>query len=206
MVAHALPKHRFISPDEYLARERAAETKSEYLRGEIYAMSGGSPEHSTIIVNVTAAIVAQLKGKPCRAHSSDMKVRSTTTGLYSYPDLSVVCGEVRFHDERRDVLVNPTAIVEVLSPSTERFDRGKKFAQYQQIETFRDYLLISQEEPRVEHFSRDDKGGWYYRSIVGLDGQVTIPSIGCTLLLSDVYDRVEFPPVSTAPAVEVEND
>ena len=206
MVAHALPRKRFISPEEYLDRERAAEIKSEYLRGEVYAMSGGSPEHSKIAVNVTIAIGSQLKGRPCWAHSPDMKVRSTPTGLYSYPDLSIVCGEERFHDKRRDVLVNPTAIVEVLSPSTERFDRGKKFAQYQLIETFRDFLLIAQDEPRIEHFSRDDKGGWYYRSIVGLDGQVTIPSIGCTLLLSDVYDRVDFPPSGTPPAAEVEND
>ena len=204
MVAHARPQNRFISPKEYLARERAAETKSEYLRGEIYAISGGSPEHSTIIVNVTMAIGSQLKGTPCRAHSSDMKVRSTFAGLYSYPDLSIVCGEQRFHDERRDVIVNPTVIVEVLSPSTEGFDRGKKFAQYQQIESFRDYLLVAQDEPRIDHFSRDADGGWYYRSTVGLDGKVVVPSIGCTLLLSDVYDRIEFPADLDAAGMEDE--
>ena len=180
------------SPEEYLSLERAAEFKSEYLNGEIFAMSGGSPEHSAISVNVTISIGTQLRGKPCRPFSNDMKVRTDPSGLFSYPDLSVVCGEPLHHDPHRDILTHPTVIVEVLSPSTEAFDRGRKFAQYQRIETLSDYILIAQDEPRVEHLMRRPGGQWLLTPIAGLPGLLYIESIDCTLDLAELYDRISF--------------
>src|SRR5258708_7041035 len=183
---------KLYSPEEYLALERAAEFKSEYLNGEIYAMSGGSPEHSTVGVNVSAEIHSQLKGKPCQAFSNDMKVRTSLQGLYSYPDLSVVCEQPRFHDEERDVLLNPIVIVEVLSPSTEAYDRGRKFAKYQQIKSLQNYVMISQDEPRVELYVRQPNDDWLLTVAKGLDASIALPAIDCVLLLADVYDRIRF--------------
>jgi len=195
----AVQQNPHYTPEEYFASEREAEFKSEYLNGEIYAMAGSSPEHSTITVNVSGELRAQLKGKPCRVFSSDMKVRTDADGLFSYPDVSVVCGEPRFHDEHRDVLVNPTLIVEVLSPSTERFDRGRKFAQYQQIESLTDYLLVAQDEPRVEHYVRQEGGRWLLSTATGREDTLHLASIGCTLPLSEVYDKVDFPAAAHSP-------
>ena len=119
-----------------------------------------------------------------------MKVRSTPEGLYSYPDLSAVCGEPRFYDEKTDVLINPKAIIEILSPSTQAFDRGEKWAHYQTIETLTDYLLIAQDAPRVTYFARPVGGIWSETEITGLDASVMMNSLGCVLPLADVYDRV----------------
>lgn len=192
MVAAAQPQKRLYTPEEYLALEREAEFKSEYFHGEIYAMAGSSPEHSTITINISREVSLQLKGKPCQAFSNDMKVRTTPTGLFAYPDLSVVCGEPRFHDSKRDVLVNPTVLFEVLSSSTEAYDRGKKFAQYQEIESLTDYVLIAQDEPRIEHFRRQPDDQWLLTVATGLASKIRLASIECTLSLSEVYDRVKF--------------
>jgi Uma2 family endonuclease len=190
-----LPQTTLIyTPDEYLAFERESEERHEYLDGQIYAMAGESPEHSTICVNLIASVVSQLRGKPCRAFSPNMKVRTKPTGLYSYPDLTVVCGEPVFHDDHRDVLVNPLVIIEVLSPSTEAYDRGGKFAQYQQITSLTDYLLVAQDSPRVEHYVRQANGQWLYSVVSGLSGVVEIASIGCRIPLSEIYDRITFSP------------
>ncbi|HZP84547.1 MAG TPA: Uma2 family endonuclease [Chthonomonadaceae bacterium] len=197
MVSQAQQRKRYYTPEEYLALERDAEFKSEYLDGQIYAMSGGSPEHNSIAVNVASELRTQLKDKPCRVFSSDMKVRTSLLGLYSYPDVTVVCGAMRFHDEHRDVLTNPTLIVEVLSPSTEAFDRGKKFANYQRIASLTDYVLIAQDEARIDHYVRQPDDQWLLSSAVGLDAKLVLVSIGCTLLLSEVYDKVELPPLPT---------
>lgn len=197
MTAQAQPKKSYYTPEEYLDFERRAQFKSEYLDGQIYAMSGGSPEHNSIAVNVASELRAQLKGKPCRVFSSDMKVRTSRAGLYSYPDVTVVCGAMRFHDERRDVLTNPTLIIEVLSPSTEAFDRGKKFANYQRIASLTDYILIAQDEARLDHYVRQPDDQWLLSASVGLDAKLVLASIGCTLLLSEVYDKVELPPAQT---------
>lgn len=183
-----------ITPEEYLAREREADFKSEYLDGDIYNMSGGSPEHSTITVNLTGELRAQLKGKACQVFSNDMKVRAGTGRLYAYPDLSVVCGTPRYHDERADVLLNPKVIFEILSPSTELFDRVKKFDRYQQIETLTDYVLISQDKPRVEHYARQQNNRWLLEINIGLDAVMDLSSIDCTLALVEIYDRIEFKP------------
>jgi Uma2 family endonuclease len=190
-----------VTVDEYLTRERASEDRHEYLDGEIIAMAGESPDHGDISVNLVALIAAQLKGTPCRARTKDTKVRSGpipmsgrgTRCLFSYPDLVVICGEVEYHDAHGDVILNPTTIIEVLSPSTEAFDRGEKFTRYQTHNpSLTDYLLVSQDRPQVEHFSRHTEDRWWYRRHAGLAAEVAVPNIRCTLRLADVYDRVTF--------------
>jgi Uma2 family endonuclease len=193
----------FYTEDEYLALERASQERREYLDGQIYLMAGESPAHGTICTNLTAEIVNQLKGTPCRAFSKDTKVRSgpipksrySAEALYSFPDLVVVCGEPQYLDEHRDVLVNPRVIIEVLSPSTEAFDRGEKFARYREhLESLTDYVVVAQSMPLVEHFARQPNGQWVIAATATeLSGTVVLSSIGSTLRLSDVYDRIVFP-------------
>ncbi len=189
-----------ISFEDYLAYERGEEARHEYFDGMIYAMAGESLEHSTISANLIGILHGQLKGKPCRALSPNMKVLSgeyfpgQTRGLFSYPDVTVVCGEPKFHDEQRDVLTNPTVIVEVLSPGTELFDRGEKFQRYRQhLDTLQDFVLVSSLYPLVELYQRQPHGFWLYSAVVELDASVALPSIGCHLPLLELYDRVEFP-------------
>jgi Uma2 family endonuclease len=190
----SVPKSRFFSPEEYLTLERTAATRSEYLDGVIYDMVGSSPEHSLITANVSGALWVQLKGKPCQVFSSDMKVRTDLAGLFAYPDVTVVCGEPVFHDERRDVLVNPKVIIEVLSPSTEGYDRGEKFAAYRGIASLLDYLLIAQDAARVEHYTREGEDRWVLTEAAGLEARVEIASIDCVLALEEVYEKVTFRP------------
>ncbi|MBA3439458.1 MAG: Uma2 family endonuclease [Pyrinomonadaceae bacterium] len=194
------------SVEEYLAIERDSEERHEYLDGEIYDMAGESPEHGRICINMSRMISTQLLGKPCEAFSKDMKVRSgpipkrgrTTKGLYSYPDLLVVCGELKFHDEHRDVLLNPKVIIEVISPSTEAFDRGEKWIRYQTwLPELTDYLLVSQSTPQIDHFHRQAGGEWRYSLMNQLEGSLQLQSIDCTLPLTDVYDRIVFPVEAT---------
>ena len=191
------------SEEEYLALERSSEERHEYLDGEIYLMAGESPAHGTICTNLTIEVGSQLKRTPCRAFSKDTKVRSgpipksrySAEGLYSFPDLVVVCGEMQFLDEHRDVLINPTVIIEVLSPSTEAFDRGEKFLRYRTyLPSLTDYVLVAQNRPLVEHFIRQADGKWLLAATAtDLAESVSIASIGCVLRLSELYDRVVFP-------------
>lgn len=190
-----------FTADDYLALERASEERHEFLDGQIYAMAGESPDHGTICSNLTAALVNQLKGTPCQVWSKDTKVRSgplpqakwKTKGLFSYPDLVVVCGEGEYLDEHRDVLLNPRVIIEVLSPATEAFDRGEKFLRYQTwLPTLSDYLLVSQSGPVIFHHVRQADGGWSLYFYEGLEQDFVIESINCRLLLADVYDRITF--------------
>jgi Uma2 family endonuclease len=185
-----MPLRRLFTPDEYLLIERGAEFKSEYLDGEIFAMSGATLPHNRIARNVLMEFDRQLADKPCEALGSDMRVGVTARGPYFYPDVTVVCGEPQLRDGTMDCLMNPTVIVEVLSPSTESYDRVQKFANYQQIGTLTDYLLIAQDEPRLEHYSRQSGGGWLLNTIRGPEGSLPLPSIGCDLQLSNVYRRV----------------
>jgi Uma2 family endonuclease len=192
---------------EYLALERESEERHEYIDGYIYAMAGESPEHGEICANLSGIIVPQLSGTNCRARIKDTKVRSgpkprssrSRKGMFSYPDLLVVCGEMRFHDEHGDVLTNPMVIIEVLSESTERFDRGEKFFRYLTWNpTLTDYLLVSQKEPLIWHYVRQSNGTWLVSFHLGLEQALTIESIGCTLPLAKVYERVSFPPEEPA--------
>jgi len=178
--------------------ERSAETKSEYFAGEIYAMAGASERHNTIAMNVGFLLTDRFKGRPCKAYGSDLRVKIEPTGLYTYPDLLVVCGKPRFEDSGLDTLLNPNVIFEILSPSTEAYDRGAKFGQYRQIESLSDYVLIDQDRPFVEYFQRQPAGSWLLTDYAGLEAALPLPVIDCTLPLADIYDKVEFPE-STAP-------
>ena len=190
----ALPEQYLrATVEEYLTYERASPERCEYWGGHIYTMAGESYEHSTINANVTIRLGMQLLGKPCRVLSPNMKVRAARSGLYAYPDAAVVCGEATFHDARRDIVTNPTVIIEVLSPSTESYDRTEKFFRYQQLDSLIDYLLIAQNEPRIEHFARHDNGQWLYSIVRDLSANVALSAIDCTLRLSEVYDRIAFP-------------
>jgi Uma2 family endonuclease len=180
----------YLSPEEYLALERQADYKSEYFNGVVYAMSGASLNHNTIVANVIAELVQQLRGRPCRALPSDIKVRMPDSRKFFYPDVSVVCGEPQFHDERTDVILNPVLIIEVLSESTAAFDRGDKFQAYQQMESLKEYLLISQDKRVVEHYVRQTREVWNYTAAVGLESSLYLPSIECTLRVEAVYDKV----------------
>jgi Uma2 family endonuclease len=185
--AQSLP---YLTPEQYLAIERVAEFKSEYYQGKMYAMAGGKPIHSLIKTHFLTQLDLALEGRHCFVYDSDLRVRVSPTGLYTYPDVSVVCGEPVFFDE--DTLVNPKLIVEVLSKSTEAHDRGLKFAQYRTIESFEEYVLVSQAEPRVERFRRQPGGQWVFSDTVGLDAVVTLESIECQVPMSRIYRKVDF--------------
>ena len=181
------------TPAQYLAMERAAETKHEYFNGRIYAMSGAQRSHVRVATNVVILLGTQLRGRPCEVFNSDMRIRVSATGLYTYPDVSALCGEPEFEDEEVDVLLNPTVLVEVLSKSTEAYDRGRKFDHYRSIPMLREYVLFEQDQARVEHYVRDGASGdrWGLTVVRGLDATLELPAVGCTLPLRDVYDRVE---------------
>lgn len=187
--------------DEYLERERNSQERHEYVDGQITAMAGESLEHGDITVNLVMLLGSRLKGTGCRALTKDTKVRSgpspkagqNTNGLYCYPDIVVICGQPQYHDEHRDVVLNPAVILEVLSPSTETFDRGEKFRRYQMWNrSLKDYLLVSQTRPVIELYTRQADRGWSYSLTEGLEEFLTISSINCTVKLADVFDRVDF--------------
>ncbi len=179
------------TPAEYLALERKAPTKSEYINGQIYAMSGASEAHNLITLNVAAEIRSQLRGRRCRVYASDMRVKVSETGMYTYPDVAAVCGEPHFEDSHVDTLVNPTIVVEVLSPSTEAYDRGEKFAHYRRLDSLMEYVLVAQDTARVEHFVRQDDG-WLFSEMSDLDGTLRLTSIDCVVALRDIYENVSF--------------
>lgn len=194
----AVPKP-LLSPQEYLARERLAEFRSEFYRGEMYAMAGGSPRHSLIKTNLVCALCNALKGRRCTAYDSDLRIRVSATGLYTYPGASVICGELQFDDQHRDTVLNPTLLAEVLSDSTEAYDRGKKLGHYRQLASLREYLLISQDSPRLELFSRNADDTWTLTIASGLDQSLELPAIGVKLSLAEVYDKVDFTPEPASP-------
>lgn len=186
----ALPKN-FMTPEEYLEFERQSETKHEYLNGEIFAMSGASERHNLIVGSTYASLYAQTRKRPCNIYMSDMRVRVKGTSFYTYPDISAVCGNAEFEDDVLDTLLNPSVIIEVLSPSTENYNRGKKFQQYRKLDSLQDYLLIAQDSMRIEHYARQGEQ-WIFTDVTSPDGVVTLASIDCTLPLSDVYEKITF--------------
>lgn len=179
------------SPQEYLAIERAAQQKHEYFNGEIFALAGASERHSLIVVNLVAAIHVQLKGTNCKVYSNDLRLKVTATGLYAYPDVVALCAEAHFDDEHRDTLLNPDLIIEVISKSTEGYDRGEKFAHYRRIESLSEYLLISQDKYCIEQYVRQPDNQWLMSEVSKLEESIELPSIKCRLLLGDVYDRIQ---------------
>jgi Uma2 family endonuclease len=180
----------YISPEEYLRLERQAEYKSEYLNGDIFAMSGASRKHNLVTGNILGELNQQLRGKPCEVYPSDMRLKVTATGLYTYPDVVVVCGEPKFEDEYVDTLLNPTLLVEVLSQSTERYDRIAKSSYYRTLDSLAEHLLVAQDEVRLEQYVKQANGQWLLFECTSLDNVVELPSIGCSLALRDVYDKV----------------
>lgn len=183
----------YLTPEEYLALERKAETKSEYLRGEVFALAGASRKHTIIAANALSQFVVQLKGRRCTVHGSDLRVKVRSSGLYTYPDVVVVFGRAQFEDRHQDTLLNPTVIMEILSPSTESYDRGAKFAHYRTLASLSDYLLIAQASATVEHYERQPDGKWLLSTYDGLEAIVPLPSIGCELPLAELYDKIEWP-------------
>lgn len=180
----------YITPEEYLALERKAEYKSEYLNGEVFAMTGASRKHNLIAANIISLLNLQLREKPCEVYPSDMRVKVTVTGLYTYPDVVVVCGGPKFEDDYVDTLLNPTLIVEILSKTTERYDRIAKTGYYQTLDTLSEHLLVAQEEYRIEQYAKQSDGRWLLSEIRSLEGVVDLQSIGYPLALRDVYDKV----------------
>jgi Uma2 family endonuclease len=187
----AQPQAR-LSPEQYLEIERAAETRNEYYNGRMYAMSGASVGHIVITSNLNRGLSIALRKRARRVGTNDFRVRVSPDRLYTYPDLVVFCGEPKFADARADTLLNPVFLAEVISPSTEAYDRGFKSAQYRTLDSLQEYALISQSEPRVEVFRRQTGGTWLLSESVGLDTSCLFDSLGCEIPLSEIYDKVSF--------------
>jgi Uma2 family endonuclease len=181
-----------VTPEEYLAAERLSEIRSEYLDGGVYPMTGASANHSRIVLDTGTELTNQLRERGGEVFVSEMKVRLPGSNKFFYPDVTAVCGELQYHDDRKDIITNPDLVIEVLSPSTEAFDRGAKFQAYRTIESLREYLLVSQGTPLIEQYVRGDDGKWTLTTATGLESSLTLPSVECTLNLSAVYKRVEF--------------
>ena len=186
----SLAQKKFVTPEEYLAIERTAQTKSEYFRGEMFAMVGASREHNLIAGNVSRQAGNQLRERPCEVYQSDMRVKITPTGLYAYPDVVIVCGEPNFEDAHVDTLLNPTVLFEVLSESTENYDRGKKFEHYRRLQSLREYVLIAQDTFHVEKFTRQQDGRWMLWETYDSEDSVQLESIGCELPVQEIYAKV----------------
>ena len=182
----------WLTPEQYLEIERLAEYKSEYYQGEMFAMAGGTWNHNLIAGHVVGQLEQQLRSRPCSVTPSDMRVLVNATGLYTYPDVIVVCGEPQFLDGQRDTLLNPTLIAEVFSPSTEAYDRGRKFENYRSIESLAEYLLISSQRVSVELFARQPDGRWLLTAANSLEDTLELPATGCRLPLAGIYEKVEF--------------
>ncbi len=183
---------KHYTPEEYLALERSAETKHEYYNGEIFAMSGASSRHVLIVTNLVTGLWSQLRQGTCRVFSTDLRVKVDPTGLYTYPDVIVICDAPEFSDDQEDTLVNPVLIIEVLSDSTKDYDRGGKFEQYRTIKSFKEYLLVAQDRPHVEHYIRQTDGSWVLHETNRLEDTIQLKSMPCSLPLSDIYDKIEF--------------
>ncbi len=182
-----------LTAQEYLAIENAAAFKSEFFDGEMFAMAGASPPHNIIAMNLGSELHARLKGSECRPVGSDQKLKVERTGLHTYPDLMVICGEWEFAADDANTVLNPVAIVEVLSPSTEKYDRGAKFRNYQQIPSLKEYVLVAQDEAVCERFVRLADGSWALVSFVGLADTLAFTSVPVRVPLADVYTGVVFP-------------
>jgi Uma2 family endonuclease len=182
----------FVTPDDYLAVERESDTKAEYFDGTVYAMTGASINHIRVVTNLILELGSQLRDRKCDVLSNEMKVRLQDSRKFFYPDVTVLCGEPQFHDKRRDIILNPILVIEVLSPSTEAFDRGAKFQAYQTLDSLKEYVLVAHDKSVVEQFVRREDGKWTYTVVIGLESSLQLPSVECTLNLSAVYDKVEF--------------
>lgn len=181
-----------MTVEEYLTLEETSSVRYEYLAGQIYALAGGNAVYAIICSNINAALHGQLRRRPCVVYTSDMKIKIERTRLYTYPDVAVVCGPARFEDPAQRVLLNPTVIVEVLSESTEKYDRGKKFQHYRTIESLQEYILVAQDARQVEHYTRQPDNLWLLASAGAEDEAVKLPSIDCVLRMDEIYEKVSF--------------
>jgi Uma2 family endonuclease len=182
----------YLTPEQYLEIEQKAEFKSEYYQGEMFAMAGASWEHLQIVSNAVRELGNQLRGGPCQPVTSETRVCVTPAGLYTYPDILVVCGEPQFVDSKPDTLLNPTVIIEVLSESTEAYDRGRKFELYRPLKSLAEYVMISSLSVRSERYTRQADGSWIFCEKIGLEDTIDLKSIDCHLRLADLYERVDF--------------
>lgn len=194
-----MPARRYLTREEYLATEQEAGCRSEYQDGVAYAMAGASPRHNLIVMNVGAELHGQLLGKPCAAYSSDTRVLMDKADLITYPDLVVICGEPVLVDGLPNTVANPTVLIEVLSPSTESYDRGAKSAMYRDGGTLQAYVLIAQDRRHIEVYSREPGGRWVLTEARAAGSRVVVPPIGCALSTDAVYDRVKFDNTPTTP-------
>ena len=190
---------RQLTEAEYLEIERAAEFKNEFFQGEMFAMAGGTPQHSLIGTNLARELGNRLGGGNCVAYNAALRLKIEATGLYTYPDLSVICGPLQLAAGTDDTVVNPTVLVEVLSDSTEAYDRGRKFEHYRRIPTLQEYLLVSQKAPRIEQFIRQADGRWLLNEAAGMERSLELPSLGIVVSLAEVFAKVNFVPVLTRP-------
>ncbi|HMS41196.1 MAG TPA: Uma2 family endonuclease [Pyrinomonadaceae bacterium] len=189
----ALPQRKYVSPEEYLTAERESLEKHEFFDGEIFQMAGASLKHIVITGNLAAELHARFKGRDCRALQSDMRVHIPKTGLFTYPDIAVVCGKPEFlPDEQLDTLTNPVLIIEVLSASTEGYDKGVKFDNYRSLESLREYVLISQDAKRVIRYTKQTDNSWVLMDFIDDKTEIELVSIECSLTMDDIYDKVEF--------------
>ena len=191
----------YYTPEQYLEMDRKADYRSEYANGEILAIAGASRVDNRITLNAGAMLTALLRGSPCEPFTSDLRVAISPT-RYTYPDVVVACGGPQFIDGQIDTLLNPSVIMEVLSPTTARDDRSWKFAHYRRLETLTDYGMLSQFQPFIEHYTRQSDGKRVLTEVTGLDAVLRLPSIGCDLLLTAIYERVEFVPDPEMPVLE----
>ncbi|MGA3242968.1 MAG: Uma2 family endonuclease [Bryobacteraceae bacterium] len=182
----------YLTPEQYLEIESKAEFRSEYINGEMFAMSGATPNHARIVLNTARRLTEQLDGRPCEAFDGDLRLYSAKYKIFTYPDVLVTCGPHRLLEGRRDTLTDATVIVEVLSRSTKNYDRGEKFLFYRSLPSFCEYLLLSQDTMRAEHHVRQPDASWLFREFTGPGDEIDLKSIGCRLKLQSLYERVEF--------------
>jgi len=182
----------YVTPEEYLALERKAKVKSEYYDGEMFAMGGATRQHVLIVTNIVGELRQQLRQKRCNVYSTDLRLKVSSTGLYTYPDVIAVCGEEEYWDEQKDALLNPTVLLEVLSESSKDYDRGRKFEHYRSLDSLKEYLLVAQDKYHVEHYVRQPGNQWLLTESRRLEDTIELQSIECGLALDEVYAKVEF--------------
>jgi Uma2 family endonuclease len=194
----AIPQKNWTA-EEYLTFERASDEKHEFLDGTVFAITGANRKHNLIVVNLVTTLVIQLKGRPCEAYVNDMRVKLQERD-YVYPDVTVACGSPEFEDAHVDTLLNPTLIIEVLSPSTEQYDRGRKFESYRSLSSLQEYVRIAQHRPHIEHFARQAEETWLFSEVKSMAAALELPSIGCTLAVADIYEKVIFDDTDGQPS------
>ena len=185
-------KYNYISPDEYLAVERAALDKHEYYQGEVFAMSGASLKHNVIFSNLFGELAHKLKGKSCKPYGSDLRIHIPKNSLYTYPDISIICGDAALTDKEFDTAINPSVIIELLSKSTRNYDKGEKFTLYRDIDSLKEYVLVDTEKIYVEKHIRNEDGSWQLTDYRSLENSFTIETIQLNILLKDIYEGISF--------------